>query len=188
MEIDLFPKWLHGQKQPCWKKLRHREIDNRAVFKWLSKVITWLRLLRLVIGLKDSRQFFNQREAKPKQITPCTSEFSRASSELQVIARNCDWFMTLFVPVVIGRSNCFGFGFSTVIWKPLYRAYLIGSRTMYDLYRFLRDFPVFFSFSLYLQTSSFWILSCTRLTLHSAAPHKLTPAFDILLAYHSFRF
>ena len=36
----------------------------RAVFKCLSKVITWLRLLRLVIGLKDSRQFFNQWEAK----------------------------------------------------------------------------------------------------------------------------
>ena len=30
-------------------------------------------------------------------------------------ARNCDWFIALFVPVVIGRSNCFGFGFSTVI-------------------------------------------------------------------------
>ena len=25
--------------------------------------------------------------------------------------------MELFVPVVIGRSNCFGFGFSTVIFK-----------------------------------------------------------------------
>ena len=35
--------------------------------------------------------------------------------ELQVIARNRDWFMALFVPVVIGRSNCFAFGFSTVI-------------------------------------------------------------------------
>ena len=36
-----------------------------------------------------------------------------------MIARNCDWFIALFVPVVIGRSNCFGFGFSTVIRKPL---------------------------------------------------------------------
>ena len=80
----------------------------------------WLRLLRLVIGLKDLRQFFNQWEAKPKPIAPCTRDFSRASSELQVIARNCDWFMELFVSVVIGWSNCFGFGFSTVIWKPLY--------------------------------------------------------------------
>ena len=73
-----------------------------------------------MIGLKDSRQFFNQWEAKPKPFAPCTRYFSRASSELQVIARNCDWFIALFVPVVIGRSNCFGFGFSTVIWKPLY--------------------------------------------------------------------
>ena len=69
--------------------------------------------------LKDSRQFFNQWEAKAKPIVPCTRDFSRASSELQVIARNCDWFIPLFVPVVIGRNNCFGFGFSTVIWKPL---------------------------------------------------------------------
>ena len=90
----------------------------RAIFKWLSKVITQLRLLRLVIGLKDSRQFFNQRESKP--IAPCTCGFSRALSELQVIARNYDWFIALPAPVVIGWSNCFGFGFSTVIWKPLY--------------------------------------------------------------------
>ena len=96
------------------------ELLFRAVFKWLSKVITWLRLLRLVIGLKDLRQFFNQWEAKPKPIAPCTRDFFRASGKLQIIARNCDWFMELFVPVVIGRSNCFGFGFSTVNWKPLY--------------------------------------------------------------------
>ena len=38
-------------------------------FKWLSKVITWLRLLRLVIGLKDLRQFFNQWEAPPTNRT-----------------------------------------------------------------------------------------------------------------------
>ena len=57
--------------------------SNSAVFKWLSKVITWLRLLRLVIGLKGSRQFFNQWEAKPKPIAPCTRDFSRASSKLR---------------------------------------------------------------------------------------------------------
>ena len=92
----------------------------RAVFKWLSNVITWLRLLCLVIGLKDRRQFLNKWEAKPKAVAPCTCDFSRALSELQVIARNYDWFVAMFAPVVIGRSNCFGFGFSTVIWKPLY--------------------------------------------------------------------
>ena len=64
---------------------------------------------------------FNQWEAKPKPIAPCTRDFSRASLELQVIARNFDWFIALFVPVVIGRSDCFGFGFSTVIWKLVYQ-------------------------------------------------------------------
>ena len=99
----------------------------RAVFKWLSKVFTWLRLLRLVIGWKESRQFFNQWESKPKPIAPRTRDFSRASSELQIIAKNCNWFIALPATVVIGRSNCFGFGFSTVIWKLLYQAYRKGS-------------------------------------------------------------
>ena len=98
-------------------KWRLNYYSFRAVFKWLSKVITWLRLLRLVIGLKESRQFF---DAKPKAIASRTRDSPRASSELQVIARNCDWFIALFVPVVIGRSNCFGFDFSTLIWKPLH--------------------------------------------------------------------
>ena len=72
------------------------------------------------LSSKDSRQFFNQWEAKPKPIAPCTRDFSRASSELQLIARNCDWFIALPAPVEIGWSNSFGFGVSTVIWKPLY--------------------------------------------------------------------
>ena len=72
-------------------------------------------IANITLGLKESRQFFNQLESKSKPIAPCTRDFSRASSELQVIARNCNWFITLPAPVVIGRSNCFGFGFSTVI-------------------------------------------------------------------------
>ena len=84
---------------------------RRAVFKWLSKVIAWLRFLRSLIGLKDSCQFFNEWESKPKPIAPCTRDFFRVSSELQLIARNCDWFIALFAAVVIGRSNCFGLGF-----------------------------------------------------------------------------
>ena len=69
-----------------------------------------------MIGLKDSRQFFNQmRSQNQNQSRHVTGDISRASGELQVIARNCYWIMELFVPVVIGQSNCFGFGFSTVI-------------------------------------------------------------------------
>ena len=95
-----------------------------AVLKRLLKLIMWLRLLCLVIGLKDSRQFFNKWEAKPKPIVICTRHFFRALSELQVVSRNCDWFNVLFAPAVIGRSDCLGLGFSTVIWKQLYWVYL----------------------------------------------------------------
>ena len=70
---------IHAVTVVHW--INHYPLDDaitsdRAVFKWLSKLITSLRLLRLVIGLKDSRQFFNQWDAKPKPIAPCTRDFS----------------------------------------------------------------------------------------------------------------
>ena len=83
---------------------------NRAVFEWLSKVMTRLRLFRLVIGLKISRLFFNQWEEKPKPIAPCSRDFSRALSKFHVVAMNSDWFISWFAAVVIGRNNYFGIG------------------------------------------------------------------------------
>lgn len=41
-------------------------------------------------------------------IVPCTRDFSRALSRLQVIAANSDWFIARFSPVVIGHRNYFG--------------------------------------------------------------------------------
>ena len=37
--------------------------------------------------------------------------FSCTLNKLQVTARNSDWFMVLFAPVVIGQSDYFGTGF-----------------------------------------------------------------------------
>ena len=68
--------------------------------------------------LKKFAPVFQPMRSKTKTNRTMYAWFSRASSELQVTASNCDWFIALFVSVVIGRSNCFGFGFSTVIWKP----------------------------------------------------------------------
>ena len=65
--------------------------------------------------LKTLAPVFQPMRSKTQAIAPCIRDFSRALSELQVIARNCDWFIAPSAPVVIGRSNCFGFGFSTVI-------------------------------------------------------------------------
>ena len=65
--------------------------------------------------LKRLAPVFEPMKRKTKTIAPCTRDLSRASGEFQVIARNCDWFMELFFPVVIGRSNCFGFGLKTAL-------------------------------------------------------------------------
>ena len=64
--------------------------------------------------LKRLAPNFQPTRSEPKRIAPCTRHFSRALRKLQVISRNCDWFIALFAPAVIGRNN-FGFGFLTVI-------------------------------------------------------------------------
>ena len=97
------------------KKDLTRYVDyHRAVFSWLSKVIKRLLSLGSVIGLKISRQFFNQWEANPESIMPCTRDFSRALSKLRVNARNSDWLIAIFALVVIDLNNDFGFGFSPI--------------------------------------------------------------------------
>ena len=59
--------------------------------------------------LKNLTPVFNSTSEKKN-----TRDFSRALSKLQVIVRNSDWLIVLVAPVVIGRSNNFGIGFSTV--------------------------------------------------------------------------
>ena len=52
-------------------------------------------------------------------MVPRSYVFSRAWRRLHVFASNSDWLVMLFAPVVIGQSNYFGFGFTTLDWKPL---------------------------------------------------------------------
>lgn len=82
--------------------------EFRAVFQWLSKVITRLLLLRLVvIDLKILRQFFKQWEAK--SIAPCTCDFSCALSKLLVISRDqfCFVLLVLFSVFNLWPSHVF---------------------------------------------------------------------------------
>ena len=91
-------QYLWGQESMSHESMSPRVSaitqTNRAVSKWLSKVIMWLRLLRLVIGLKNSRQFFNQWQAKPNPIAPCPRDFC-ACLELWLVhgavCSRCDW-------------------------------------------------------------------------------------------------
>ena len=68
----------------------------------ITTLSDWLK--RLVAVFQPTR-------SKAKTNRTLYTQFSQASSKLQVIARNCDWFIALSAPVLIGRSNCFGFGF-----------------------------------------------------------------------------
>ena len=44
---------------------------------------------------------------------------ARVFPRLTPVALNSDWFIVLFTSVTIGQSNYFGFGFTTLNWKPL---------------------------------------------------------------------
>ena len=70
--------------------------------------------------LKRCEPFFSTNE-KQNQNQSRHARVSRTLRELQVISRNCDWFIALFAPVMIGRRNCFGFGFSTDLKTALYQ-------------------------------------------------------------------
>ena len=72
-----------------------------------------LSLLHSVIGSKFSRPFFNQSEVKPKPIVARSCTFSRALCQLRVITSSFDWFR-LSPSFLIGQSNYFGFGFTTL--------------------------------------------------------------------------
>ena len=79
------------------------------------------------IGLKDSRHLFIQSEVKPKPIVTRSHAFSRALRQPHVITSSFDWFNVLSVSYVIGQSNYFGFGFTTLKRKPLYIAWYVVS-------------------------------------------------------------
>ncbi len=74
----------------------------------------------IVIGLKISHHFLSQSEVKPKPIVTHSRTFSRSSCQLHVFASSFVWFTGLCVSFVIGWSNYFGFGFTTLNWKLLY--------------------------------------------------------------------
>ena len=73
-------------------------------------------LLHSVIGSKFSRHFFNQSRAqvKPKPIFARSCTFSRALCQLRVITSSFDWYTGLSASFLIGQSNYFGFGFTTL--------------------------------------------------------------------------
>ena len=82
-------------------------------------------LLRSVIGLENSRHFLNQSDAKLKPIATWSLAFSRAYRRLLIFALSSDWLLGIFPFVLIGRSDYFGFGFTTLNRKALYQLFAV---------------------------------------------------------------
>ena len=70
---------------------------------------------------KNHASVFQPMRSDTKSNRTLYAPFSSSFEQVEGIARNSDWFMALFLPViVIGRSNYFGISFSTRICKQLY--------------------------------------------------------------------
>ena len=89
----------------------------------MSKVVSqllWVCIATLCDWLKNLGPLPRPiREEKPKPIVTYSHAFSRAWHGRHVFASSSDWFIGLFTTVVIGQSNYFGFGFTTLKRKPL---------------------------------------------------------------------
>ena len=64
--------------------------------------------------LNNLAPVFQPMRSKSNAVAPCSHDFSRALSKLQVFAWNYDWLIVLFA-LFIHRSNYFGSDFSTII-------------------------------------------------------------------------
>ena len=85
---------------------------HRVVFSWVSKVISEL-LWFMITSLSDWFKVL-----APIVALACT--FSLALCRLRVITSSFDWFTGLSPTFLIGQSNYFGFGFTTLNWKLLF--------------------------------------------------------------------
>ena len=83
----------------------------------MSKVISellWFMITSLSDWFKVLAPFFQPIRVKPKPIVVRACTFSRALRRLRVITSSFDWFTGLSPTFLIGQSNYFGFGFTTL--------------------------------------------------------------------------
>ena len=73
-----------------------------------------IAIVTLSDWLKRLAPYFQPMKNKTKTKTNCTM-YTSFFPRFERVTGNCDWFIALSASAVIGRGNCFDFGFSTVI-------------------------------------------------------------------------
>ena len=125
--------WYQHTHQRFQEILVHDNILVLVIFLWIkgNKKQQQLKLIMIAQFPSDCQKWFhdydcyaywlaykcrasfstNEKQNQNQSHLESARHFSRPLSKLQVIARNSDWFITLFAPVKIGRrnyfSNCF---------------------------------------------------------------------------------
>ena len=92
-------------------------VSKNTRIEWFSLECRKLIALALTTQhdwFKNSRYFFIQSRVKPNPIATRSHTFSRALRRLHVMTWSSDWFTVLSASFVIGRSDYFGFGFTTL--------------------------------------------------------------------------
>ena len=97
--------------------------------------------------------------------------FSRALRQPHVITSSFDWFNVLSVSYVIGQSNYFGFGFTTLKRKPLYAIVNV----VLVLYQNYQDTVLNRSRHLYLPV----VLACSLIKIVNTASLNESPILAI---------
>ena len=108
------------------KRVSNTQINSMYLYNFLER---FSFECRKVIGfalstrcdwLKRFAPPFHPIRSKTKANCDALARFSRALRQPHVITSSFDWFNVLSVSYVIGQSNYFGFGFTTLKRKPLY--------------------------------------------------------------------
>jgi len=86
----------------------------------INLYLLWFCIATLIDRLKNTLHLVIQPDVKPKPIVTLFHSFSRASSHLLIFASSFHWFTVLSGCFVIGQSDYFGSGFSTLNWKLFY--------------------------------------------------------------------
>ena len=111
---------------PFSEGARRRKRDPRVIprrFYTRSRPFVWILFYRVACVRKKydcfAVYFSNQSEVKPKTNVARVCTFSRALCRLRVITSSFDWLTGLSPSFLIGQSNYFGFGFTTLDWNSL---------------------------------------------------------------------
>ena len=114
-----FPDSSNSPRSLCERVLSPVVFQSLERFSFECRKVIGFALSTRCDWLKRFAPPFHPIRSKTKANCDALARFSRALRQPHVITSSFDWFNVLSVSYVIGQSNYFGFGFTTLKRKPL---------------------------------------------------------------------